>query len=105
MVDVLSYFRPKLDNSKAHSTILPVATGFRSMRCKGKRVTTVISWAWKQCCSFLEAMMRPKINFCTPEYLDLAPRNKELTKYTGRCTTFFLATSLGLLSLPCSLLS
>src|SRR5215216_2161738 len=50
-------------------------------------------------------MMRPKINFCTPEYLDLAPCNKELTKYTGRCTTFFLATSLGLFSLPCSLLS
>src|SRR4051812_10852696 len=49
--------------------------------------------------------MRPKINFCTPEYLDLAPCNKELTKYTGRCTTSFLAASLGLLLLLFSLLS
>src|SRR5215216_2376504 len=49
--------------------------------------------------------MRPKINFCMPEYLELAPCNKELMKYTGRCTTFFLAASLGLLSLPCLLLS
>jgi hypothetical protein len=35
-------FKSKLDNSKAHSTILPVAFGFLKMRCKGKRVTTVI---------------------------------------------------------------
>ena len=49
--------------------------------------------------------MRPKINFCTPEYLDIAPCNKELMKYTGCCTTFFLAMSLGLSSLSCPLLS
>ena len=30
--------------------------------------------------SFLEAIRRPKSNFCTPEYLDLAPRKRELTK-------------------------
>ena len=46
--------------------------------------------------------MRPKINFCMPEYLDLAPYNKELTKYIGRCATFFLLVSLGLLFLPVS---
>ena len=27
IVEVLSNFNPKLDNSKAHSTILPVASG------------------------------------------------------------------------------
>ena len=48
--------------------------------------------------------MRPKMNFCMPEYLDLATCNKELTKYTGRCTTFFLAVSLGFLLMSCSLL-
>ena len=30
--------------------------------------------------SFLEAIRRPKSNFCTPEYLDLAPYKRELTK-------------------------
>ena len=30
--------------------------------------------------SFLEAIRRPKSNFCTPEYLDLAPCRRELTK-------------------------
>src|SRR6187401_3632643 len=40
-------------------------------------------------------MRRPKSNFCTPEYLDLAPWRRELTKYTGRCTIFFRTS-------PCS---
>src|SRR4051812_2247771 len=38
-------------------------------------------------------MRRPKSNFCTPEYLDLAPCKRELTKYTGRCTIFFRTSS------------
>ena len=42
IVDVLSNFKPKLDNSNAHSTILLVASGFQTIRCKGKRVTTMI---------------------------------------------------------------
>src|SRR3954470_12278713 len=38
-------------------------------------------------------MRRPKSNFCTPEYLDLAPCRRELTKYTRRCTIFFRTPS------------
>src|SRR3954470_14989601 len=38
-------------------------------------------------------MRRPKSNFCTPEYLDLAPCKRELTKYTRRCTIFFRTSS------------
>src|SRR6187399_2141957 len=45
-------------------------------------------------------MRRPKSNFCTPEYLDLAPWRRELTKYTGRCTIFFRTSSC-----PCAGLS
>ena len=47
IVEVLSNLRPKLDSSSAHSTILPVASGFCSILFSGKRVTTVISCAWK----------------------------------------------------------
>src|SRR5215216_654441 len=35
IVDVLSNFKPKLDNSKAQSTILLVASGFQSILCNG----------------------------------------------------------------------
>src|SRR4051812_31826287 len=47
MVEVLSNLSPKLDSSSAHSTILPVASGLCNILFSGKRVTTVISCAWK----------------------------------------------------------
>ena len=36
IVDVPSNLKPKLDSSKAHSTILPVASRFRNILCNGK---------------------------------------------------------------------
>ena len=47
IVEVLSYFKAKLDSSSTNSTILPVASGFLKMLYSGKRGTKVISWAWK----------------------------------------------------------
>ena len=47
IVEVLSNLRPKLDSSNALSRIIPVASGLCKIHCKGRRVTTVISCAWK----------------------------------------------------------
>ena len=90
MTWVLSHLMSNSDSSRDHLAIQPIIVLLWRIRLSGKEVTTMIECAWKKCMSSREAIRTPRRTFRMSRYLVVTPCNRELTKYTGHCTDFFL---------------